>query len=275
MELKDIVVHVNASKHCGCRIDFALALARRFNARVAGLYVSPASDLSYFMASQIGEDRWPSIRVWAFELHNTTKLQFERQLEGANAADWCEAEGDSATMVAQFARFADVAVVGQADPNETLPISEQLVAERVTLEAGGPVLVVPHAGETSDKAQRVLVAWKASSQAARAIHDALPLLKAADRVVVLSLNAAPGPTSQTSGMMVVTHLRRHGIEAVLEEEEVDEGEVGETILARARAKRADLVVAGAYGHARAREIILGGVTRRLLRCAMVPVLFSH
>jgi len=276
MELKDIVVHLNASKHCGRRVDYALALAKRFNTRVAGLYVGPTSDFSYLMAAQIGEDGWPSARAWVAEWRNVAKLQFEHRLEAANvAADWHETEGDSATMMARFAHHADATIVGQADPNEILPISDQLVAERVVLEAGGPVLVIPYEGEASAKAQRVLVAWKASAQAARAVHDALPLLKAAEEVVVLSVNAAADRTSQASGMMIVTHLRRHGITAALEEEDADERVVGEIILSRAEAKGTDLVVAGAYGHSRAREMILGGVTRDLLQRAKLPVFLSH
>jgi len=180
-------------------------------------------------------------------------------------------------MVPLHARYADLTIVGQLDPEELLPRPEYEIPERVALESGQPVLVVPYAGSFASVGRRILIAWNGSPQAARAVRDALPLLKRAEKVMVLTLNPAGlGKGEETRpGDRLLAHLRRHGIEAESHELTADHISAEDFILSRAVDEGADLIVMGAYGHSRAREVVLGGATRGMFKHMTMPVLMSH
>jgi len=139
------------------------------------------------------------------------------------------------------------------------------------------VLVVPYAGTFSAPGQRVLVAWNASPQATRAVNDALPLLARAAKVTILAINPAGGSRGhgEVPGADIALHLARHGVRAEATHVYADDIEVGDVILSRAADFSADLIVMGAYGHARLREIVLGGATRSLFEHMTAPVFMSH
>jgi nucleotide-binding universal stress UspA family protein len=124
----------------------------------------------------------------------------------------------------------------------------------------------------------VLVAWKPSREATRAVNDALPLLEAADQVTVLVVDTT-GPRHHREeaepGSGIALHLARHGIKAVVEQTVAAGQSVADAMLSRAAELGCDLIVMGAYGHSRLRELVLGGVTREILRHMTVPVLMSH
>ncbi|WP_159015249.1 universal stress protein [Cognatiluteimonas profundi] len=141
--------------------------------------------------------------------------------------------------------------------------------------SGRPVLLVP-ASDTPHALGRVLVAWKPSREAARALHDAMPLLQAAARVDVLIVDRkGSAPADGDSDAMLIEHLRRRAIEATLVHQPCTGASTGETIAAYAAQMHADLIVSGGYGRSRALEQVFGGVTRFLLEHATIPVLFSH
>ncbi len=119
----------------------------------------------------------------------------------------------------------------------------------------------------------MLVAWNGTREAARATHDALPFLTQADKVVVLGVSASG--EDHIPGADLSTHLARHGVSVEIHNREANDVSVGDAILNAASDYGADLLVIGAYGHSRLRELVLGGVTRHLLRHMTIPVLMSH
>ncbi len=137
--------------------------------------------------------------------------------------------------------------------------------------------MVPYIGARQEMGRNVLVAWNGSREATRAVNDALPILERADKVTVLAVN--PGKNGNDHGDIpsadIALHLARHGVKAEASQTVSDELEVGSIILSRISDLGADLVVMGAYGHSRMRELMMGGVTRDLLRHMTVPVLMSH
>jgi nucleotide-binding universal stress UspA family protein len=186
-------------------------------------------------------------------------------------------EGFAEGAVARAARYCDLTVLTQVDPDEPASAAV-LLPQDVLLQSGRPVLVLPYAGDwTLAPAARILVGWNASREAARAMHDALPLLKAASSVEVVVF-ATPEDVGldhgQLPGADIGLWLARHGVAVEAKYIPAKVG-AGEALLSHAADMSADLIVAGGYGHSRWREAVLGGVTRTLLGSSPIPVLLSH
>ena len=149
----------------------------------------------------------------------------------------------------------------------------------MVLASGRPVLVVPYVGTYPRVGDRVMIAWDASREAARAVADALPLLQAAQQVITLSANPDSGGRSDRHGDLpgadIARHLARHGVRVEAQRLSAKEISIADMLLNRIADEGIDLLVMGAYGHARVREIWLGGVTRRLMQHMTVPVFISH
>ena len=198
---------------------------------------------------------------------------FMRLVSGRGVtAGWRVAEGEPAHVAALHARYADLTVIGQIAPDEpaVLPVD---LPEHVVMGAGRPVLMGPYAGTFPTLGERAVVAWDESREAAHAVHAAMPLLEAATKVTVLTLNAEDdddGPARQ-----LVEHLSRHGVHAEPSVMRSDDVDVGALLLSRAADLTADLLVMGAYGHSRFREIVLGGATREIFRSMTLPVFMAH
>lgn len=278
MGMKDLLVHVNVSKHCRGRLEIAARLAKTFDARLTGLYTSAAGNVPFFMMEEIGTDVEPTMRAWWLRMRDEVKAEFDAFLRDTGVpTDWVEVDDDVAAAVPYHARYADLAIVGQIDPDELLPRPEYDIPEGVALDSGRPVLVVPYAGRFTTVGQRILVAWNGSAQSARAVNDASPFLRRAEKVTILTLNpqsVRQGKNDQP-GARIVAHLLRHGIAAQSRELAVDNVHVDDMILSQASDLGADLIVMGAYGHSRAHEIVLGGATRGLFKHMTVPILMSH
>ncbi|WP_426338605.1 universal stress protein [Pseudoduganella sp. S-14] len=175
------------------------------------------------------------------------------------------------------ARYADLVVLSQADRDDPATGGMlQDLPEQVILNCSRPVLVVPFAGAFASIGKTVLVAWDGSAQATRAVTQALPVLRGARRVVVGMIDPVSGGDEhgEEPGADIATYLARHGIQVEVRSES-GTGEAGEALLAMADKVGADLLVMGAYGHPRYREIMLGGATRTVLASATLPVLMSH
>ncbi|WP_254453648.1 universal stress protein [Siccirubricoccus sp. G192] len=199
----------------------------------------------------------------------------------ASGGEWRLVEGMTAEQVTLHARCADLLVVGQEDPDGGPPFAGP-VLERALFSSGRPVLVVPHAGRFETVGRRVLLGWNASREAARAANDALPLMADAEVVTVLAVNFrrdqdgyGDAAESAEPGSDIALHFARHGLKAEVQHAVAPGLDAGDMLLNQAADLSADLLVVGAYGHSRFREMVLGGVTRTLLRQMTVPVLMSH
>ena len=174
------------------------------------------------------------------------------------------------------ARYFDLTIVGQGDPDDDLFMGDHEMPDRLILNSGRPVLIIPYIGAGNTINQNVMVAWDAGQQASRAVHDALPVLKAADNVTVMVINPKGGDqgTGDLPGADIAEHLSRHGVNAEADHV-ISDLDPGDMLLSRAADKSIDLLVMGTYGHARWTELILGGVTSHIFKHMTVPVLTSH
>ena len=204
------------------------------------------------------------------ELDSSAQAAFDKAVKQYGVAgEWRCVDGFAEDVVVTHARYADLTVVGQADPDR----GSTSLAGDVTLRAGRPVLVVPYTGTLDTLCERPLIAWNASREATRALTDALPLLTRAKEVTVLSIN--PEDTEHLPGAEISTFLARHGVKAGARQEVAKGISDGDRLLSRAAEFGADIIVMGAYGHSRVAEFVFGGTARDLLQHSSVPLFLSH
>jgi nucleotide-binding universal stress UspA family protein len=281
MSLKDILVHLDARPQAMTRLALAAGLARRCGAHLTGLFVVDVTSTIVGVADAgsgaVLAGLIEQMRADALARAAGVEVSFNEALarEGI-AGEWRLAEGITAELVALHARYADLAVLGQADPSDGEPAAAATISSAI-FDSGRPVLIVPYAGSVATIGRRVLVGWNAGREATRAVHDALPLLAAADSVTVTAVNPRRGlgAHGEEPGADIARHLARHGVRVTVEHSVAPEIGAADILLNRASELSADLLVVGAYGHSRVREFLLGGVTRSLLHQMTVPVLLSH
>jgi nucleotide-binding universal stress UspA family protein len=281
MQLRDILVHLDTTPQAEDRLRLAASLARQRDAHLTGLHVIDvmlpaimAGDASggVAIADLLGQMREDALAAAA---RVEAAFRERLQLDGIKG-EWRLAEGMTAEQVALHARCADLLVVGQEDPDGGPPFAGA-VLERALFSSGRPVLVVPYAGRFETVGRKVLIGWNASREAARAANDALPLMAGAEAVTVLAVNPRRDQDrdGEEPGADIALHFARHGLTVDVQQAVAPELNAGDMLLNQAADLSADLLVVGAYGHSRFREMVLGGVTRTLLRQMTVPVLMSH
>lgn len=277
MQYQDILVHVDDGEAMPARVAMALELAQRFGAHLTGVYVDPGLALPTLIDVPISPSLVEALEEEHQQRRKRAEEQFNKAVDGATTGtEWRLAEGELASTLARHARYADLVVLGQEGADDQKMVVGGL-PDTVVLTCGRPALVMPYVGTSVPPGKNIIVAWNGSREAARAVNDALPLLIAADKVEVMCVNPAAGEEEDADlpGADVCLHLARHGVKAEAQELVASDVEVGDLLLSRAADHGADLIVMGAYGHARWREVVLGGVTRQLLEEMTVPVLMSH
>jgi len=278
---KNLLVVLDADTSARGRIEIAAALAERFAAHLVALYPLPMPEaprhFGYYDPALLNPF-FEGLQTRARDAADKTKEVFERIASLRDvSAEWREIpEGADADPVVH-ARYADLSILGQLDPDSGELDTIRPRPEHVTLSSGRPTLVVPYAGNFPNLGRRVVIGWNASREAARAVNDAMPLLVAAETVTVLIIDPHEGPRAhgELPGADISLHLARHGVKAEIERTVSADLPVGDVLLSRAADLGADLLVMGAYGHSRARELLLGGATRSMLRSMTLPVLMSH
>ena len=280
MDYKTIVVHLDSGRHCGERIAAAAQLAQDFGAHLIGLYAALPRELP----SSIRAEGAPELteewrRIYRESARDAAKLfRAETGRAGLAGTEVRIAEEDPAGALALSALYADIAIVGQRDPEEdsaALGLPGDFV-ESALEDSSRPLLVLPYAGSSSWIGRRILIAWNASRTAARAVRDALPFLRRAEQVTVLAVNPeSAGNHGEQPGADVALFLARHGVNVEASASRMRDIEPGTWIVSRACDLSADLIVMGGYGHSRLGEAIFGGVTRSILGQMTVPVLAEH
>lgn len=277
MSYKTILVHVDESQRASERIKIAAAIAMAQKAHLIGTAMTGAS--RYLIQMHMLAELDPSLKTHLGFLRERAQRGLEdfetaaRKL-GLPSFEKRLVDDEAGGGICLQARFADLVVIGQNDPGEISPVVLPDFPQYVVLHSGRPVLLVPHAGQFDNIGRHVVVAWDGSMEATRTITSALPLLRCAQDVEVMMFNPQPQVHGMQPGADVALYLERHGIpcEVVVRREE---GDVGKALLSLAALRGADLLIMGAYGHPRFREIVLGEVTRTVLETMTIPVLMSR
>lgn len=274
---KRILVHVDRDKMSDHRIEVSIDLAMRFGGKVTGVYVGrpllpPAVTMGALPPAFITD----AAKLDEEDAETVRRRYLDHIVRRGLDADWHYIRDASVLVLRRMSRYMDIAVIGQPDP--ALPIEMVAIRpEELVLGSGRPVLVVPYIGGSPSPGQRVVIAWNGSREGARAVVDALPLLAQANSVWVVSIDMkGPGMTEMSKPSEdLCRFLADHGIAAKPDNLQADECPEADVLLSRIADFGADLLVMGCYGHTRLRELILGGMTRGILRHMTVPVLMSH
>jgi nucleotide-binding universal stress UspA family protein len=278
MDFKTILVFVDGGAQAPDVLKVAFGLAKRSKGHVIGMHVRPPfhppafTDGTYVMDTLYKAHEQ---NVKADEAN--AAAAFKKAAGKTAAAEWRVADGFADDELAHAARYADLVVVGQGNPEVPATGVPSDLAEQVALHTERPVLVVPHIGAAKEPGKTVLLAWNGSREASRAATAALPLLAEADKVVVLSVDAKnrKAGDGHDHDADVAAWLSRHGVKATVQHDVATDTDVGSVILSRAADHDADLIVMGLYGHSRMREMVLGGVSRTLLHSMTAPLLIAH
>ncbi|MBL6614165.1 MAG: universal stress protein [Reyranella sp.] len=274
MTYKTILVDCDASEKVGHRLAVAVQLAKRHGAHLIGAHVrAPITPPVFSDGTVPAESVLDAFEAAAKSEEAAASSAFTAAIKSAGlSTEWCVAEGYADAVLGERARYADLLVLGQTDPDAATR-SPPALPESVVLASGKPAIVVPHVGARSEPGKTIMLCWNGSRESARAASDALPFLKQAEKVIVFVVKHAPQDLSTEAD--VKTWLGRHGVEAIIQHDVATDADVGGLILSRAADQSVDLIVMGLYGHSRLREMVLGGASRSLLASMTVPVLMAH
>jgi nucleotide-binding universal stress UspA family protein len=286
MKLQDLVVLLDGTARDEAKLALAVGLARRHDAHLTGLcpleLLLPA-DTSFALSGY--PDLW-AMPEFAKKVEGEARTKaaliegpFRERLRSEGLkGHWRLETGPLIQAVTRRSQAADLVVMGQADPDHPLPPAARTLVEDILMTAGRPLLLVPYAGQFETVGTTTLIGWTPTRESTRAVHDALPLLAPSGNVTVLTVEL-PGSAWETEAAPtsdIAEHLSRHGLAVTAKRTVVSDGlPAADVLLDYASDIGADLLVVGGYGHSRTREMILGGVTRDLLRHMTLPVLMSH
>ena len=287
--IKDIVVNLSVGEGGSPTGDYAVSVASALKAHLAGIAFAYNPGTEYYSGDPIyypddpvvsGTGYIPVEVIDGMRRDNevAAKVAIDRFAKATSRANVsAQPRALSATFAragAQFGRIArrfDLAIVGQTEHPRA---GEEKIAESALFDSGRPVIFVPYIQKAPLKLDRVMVCWDGGRAAARAIADAMPLLKRAGRVEIVIVANERGKQDEIEGADMGAHLSRHGLNVEVKRTMPGNTDVADVILSHAADADSDFIVMGGYGHSRLREFVFGGVTHKILRSMTVPVL-SH
>ena len=275
--IKNIAVQLTGSVEDEVRLAYAEPVARRFDAHLTGLQVNilpeilPMADLAGIgsaMEEQLAQSEQRTEEIATQLAARLSRLEPQYDLRRIDAT-----AGAIGQDLAAAVRTADL-FIGTRPYGD--PTGQQFIEEEVLFQSGRGCLFVPPNGTPPSHYATILIAWKESREAARAVAEALPFLKQA-RQVIVALVEERGASEQfhiEAGAGIGRYLSRHGVSAEIRKIG-GWTNTGEALLNESAATGSDMIVMGGYGHSRLLEFVLGGVTRQILTNAAVPILMAH
>ncbi|MGH1418021.1 MAG: universal stress protein [Hyphomicrobiaceae bacterium] len=278
MSYKTILVHCENEKSTHQLLEVACRLARSTEAHLIGLYPYAPVYLPAIMDEAYGSELIAYQRQrWEKESAEIKQIFESVVANQPFVSEWRATETFAqrlSTIVAEQSRTVDLVVVSQSPEVPTNSASD--VPETVVFESGRSVLVVPNSGPGVKDFDRILVAWNSTKESARAVFDALPLLKNAKDVRILSIMPEKDEAEvDIPGAEIASALARHGVNVDTAERITAGGPAGEVLVNYVADHKFDLLVMGCYGHSRLRQFVFGGVTQYVLANMKTPVLLAH
>ena len=278
MTCRSLLVLLDQDPLCAVRTQVAMRLANSLDCHLVGVAPTGLIDMpvSAEAAASLAEFTalaWDMFRGQAERA--AQRFRDACRAAGVKSFEAVVDDADKAQSLVRHAHCSDLSVLTQADPAAPGHALAQQVVEQVVLYSARPTLILPYVGRHESLGSKVMVAWDDSREATRALSDALPLLRRAEQVQVVSWNEGDDdPTLRPRLDALHRWLMWQGVAADVRVETSGIA-IADAMLSRAADLNADLIVMGAYGHARWAERMLGGATRGLLASMTVPVLMSH
>jgi len=270
--IKTILLHLAEDPRNAARTASAVALAEKHEAHLVALYTVPPLVVPGYVGAELPAQVYADYEADSEAKAAEAEKAFnDAARKGGVSAEWRKERGFARDILMAHAYYADLAIVGQPASDDGVPCGAEGLPGDLTLASGRPVLTIPSVGDYPVIGRKITLAWNGSREAARATADALPLLAAAEEILVVSANLR----KNTPSMDIGTHLARHGIKVETKDVHVQDLPIGEILINTANDAGSDLIVMGAYGHSRLNELVFGGATRDILRHMTMPVLMSH
>ena len=273
--LNDISVLLPVDRPAGALIDCAASVATLFEAHLDGI-ACVYQALNPMIASEAAAVVMAAEYQTGVEQASLVLDQFEivtRRLGIPHDAKSTFDVSYAATRTqTQMSRLYDLNIVAQ--PDRSNPSQTDFLSEAVLFGSGRPMLMIPYITHAPIKTDRVLICWDGGVPATRAVHDAMPFLRKAKTIDIVTVNEKED-ASEASSAAMIAHLARRDLAATPYRITADTPNIHNAILSLAADNNSDLLVMGGYGHSRLREFILGGTTRGMFESLTVPALISH
>src|ERR1700738_3191538 len=270
--IKDIIVNLEHKIVRDPARDFAITIAETFDTHIAGIAFAYTPDFPGYVMLEIPAD----IMAQMIAESEKAALAAIERFEAAARRSLVSAEHRLLKSIGAAAplTFVDLSVFMQSEPNG---VDNDDMIETSLFQSGRPLIVVPYIQKDGLKLDHVVCCWDGSRAAARAINDALPLLAKATTVDLLTVlnEKTDSAGNEIRGVEMAKHLARHDVKVQIITVPAPDIDVTNAILSYVADISGTLIVMGGYGQARLREVILGGVTRGMLRSMTVPVFMSH
>ena len=271
--MKDILVFADGRPDCLAAIQVAAQLAHPFQARLTAALEGSVAEVPAMALHAGGMMLAEDLAKQKDRLREEIQEKVASLLAPLReSVEWVMMADRSVEALAHLSIFTDLVVMTFGDEFVTPSALAQFV-----IHSGRPVLVVPAGHPGTAVGKRVTIGWGGGRESSRAVHDALPLLRAAEAVELVIVTAAKNePTGAQPGQTIAAHLARHGVAATVRLVTGDLGPgVDGALLSAAADHQSDMIVMGAFGAGRLREALLGGVTKSVLRQTRIPIYLSH
>jgi nucleotide-binding universal stress UspA family protein len=275
--VKDIIVNLSVTKEGSVVGKYAVSVAAALEAHLTGVAfiydpVVPISGAGYIPAEVIEIQREDNETAADAAIKSFTAATDQAGISAEPLITNASLAG-AGDHFARMARRFDLAIVGQAEPE--ISSMEQIIGETTLFESGRPMIMVPYIQKAPFKPDNVMICWDGSRTAARAVADAIPIIRKSGRVEIVIVASDRGKRDEIEGADIGQHLARHGLKVDVHRISGGNIDVGDALLSHAADSGADFMVMGGYGHSRLREFVLGGVTRSIFGSMTLPVLLSH
>jgi nucleotide-binding universal stress UspA family protein len=276
--IKDVILNLEHDKSRDGVRDYAISLAEAFDAHLTGVALADGTNNLISLMAEFSSVRIADLLSTEQEVARNAIERYEAAVKGRHLSVEHRLVMQSAvgapTKFSAMARRYDLSVIMQSGDEKCF--NNDKIIESTLFESGRPILVFPYIQTEEFNLDRIVCCWDGSRAAARAINDAIPILKKSKDVeLLIASNGKTAEEQVNHGVELSSHLNRHGIRVEGEIVQAEDIDVTNVILSRVADTSASMIVMGGYGHSRLREFILGGVTHGLLATMTVPVFISH
>ena len=276
MSIRSVLVPLDGNSDNAALLRCALSVARGFSAHLDALHVRADSrDIGPMfgegMSGEMIDEMIAAAESTSAAAAAAVEAIFNETVGADDFAHWLSVDGREDEQIAWRGRLTDLIVMARTD--EDGPVMRPMSLHAGLFETGRPVLILPPKFQDAEVGRSIAIAWNGTAQAARAVHGAMPFIPRASEVHVLTCESTR--TQVTAADELADYLKRWGVTAQVHAFPPLDGDVGNAVLAQTKTIGADVLVCGAYSHARLMQAVLGGVTTALMDDADIPVLFSH